>query len=49
MASFGVRPRDETAWPDFARLAERHRGVRGGCNRWVVARDVPASRPAARP
>jgi ribosomal protein S18 acetylase RimI-like enzyme len=35
MASFGVRPLDETAWPDFARLVERHHGVWGGC--WCMA------------
>jgi GNAT superfamily N-acetyltransferase len=26
-----VRPLDETTWPDFARLVERHNGVWGGC------------------
>jgi GNAT superfamily N-acetyltransferase len=26
-----VRPLDETTWPDFARLVERHGGVFGGC------------------
>jgi hypothetical protein len=29
MASFGVRPLDEAAWPDFAQLVERYRGVWG--------------------
>ena len=29
MASFGVRPLDDAAWPDFAELVERHRGVSG--------------------
>ena len=31
MTGFGVRPLDETTWPDFARLVERHNGVWGGC------------------
>jgi GNAT superfamily N-acetyltransferase len=26
-----VRPLDETTWPDFAALVERHNGVWGGC------------------
>ena len=29
--SFEVRELDETTWPDFARLVERHNGVWGGC------------------
>src|ERR1700712_3505654 len=29
--SLAVRPLDETTWPDFARLVERHNGVWGGC------------------
>jgi GNAT superfamily N-acetyltransferase len=35
MTSFGARPLDETTWPDFARLVERHNGVWGGC--WCMA------------
>ena len=35
MASFGVRPLDDAAWPDFAEVVERHRGVWGG--RWCMA------------
>ena len=35
MTSFGARPLDEAAWPDFAQLVERHRGVWGGC--WCMA------------
>jgi GNAT superfamily N-acetyltransferase len=31
MTGFGVRPLDETTWPDFARLVEKHNGVWGGC------------------
>ena len=31
MTSFDVRPLDETTWPDFARLVEKHNGVWGGC------------------
>ncbi len=30
MARFSVKPVDEATWPDFAQLAERHRGVWGG-------------------
>jgi GNAT superfamily N-acetyltransferase len=26
-----VKPLDETTWPDFARLVEKHNGVWGGC------------------
>jgi GNAT superfamily N-acetyltransferase len=35
MTSFGVRPLDDTTWPDFARLVEKHNGVWGGC--WCMA------------
>jgi len=35
MTSFDVRPLDETTWPDFARLVEKHNGVWGGC--WCMA------------
>ncbi len=35
MTSFSVRPLDETTWPDFARLVEKHNGVWGGC--WCMA------------
>ena len=31
MADFEIKPLDETTWPDFARLAEAHNGVWGGC------------------
>ncbi len=31
MESLKVRALDETTWPDFARLVERHNGVWGGC------------------
>jgi hypothetical protein len=31
VSGFGVRPLDETTWPDFAQLVERHNGVWGGC------------------
>jgi hypothetical protein len=31
MTAFTVKPLDETTWPDFAALAERHDGVWGGC------------------
>ena len=30
-AQMEVRPLDETTWPDFAALVERHNGVWGGC------------------
>lgn len=32
---FRVRPLNETTWPDFERLVERHNGVWGGC--WCMA------------
>jgi len=35
MAGFRVKPLDKTTWPDFAELAERHRGVWNGC--WCLA------------
>jgi GNAT superfamily N-acetyltransferase len=35
MAGFSVKPLDEAAWPQFARLVERHNGVWGGC--WCMA------------
>lgn len=31
MSDFSVRCLDETTWPDFAALVERHNGVWGGC------------------
>ncbi|MGH1562381.1 GNAT family N-acetyltransferase [Mumia sp. DW29H23] len=31
LPSYDVRPLDASTWPDFAALAERHRGVWGGC------------------
>ena len=36
MTGFGVKPLDESTWPDFARLVEgAHNGVWGGC--WCMA------------
>ena len=35
MSEFTVKPLDESTWPDFARLVERHNGVWGGC--WCMA------------
>jgi hypothetical protein len=35
MTSLSVKPLDETTWPDFARLAEKHNGIWGGC--WCMA------------
>lgn len=35
MAGFGVKPLDDTTWPDFAGLVERHNGVWGGC--WCMS------------
>ena len=35
MTGLRVRSLDETTWPDFARLVERHNGVWGGC--WCMA------------
>ena len=31
MSDFTVKSLDETTWPDFARLVEKHNGVWGGC------------------
>lgn len=33
--AYRVRPLDETTWPDFVSLVERHNGVWGGC--WCMA------------
>jgi GNAT superfamily N-acetyltransferase len=35
MAGFRVKSLDESTWPQFARLVERHNGVWGGC--WCMA------------
>jgi GNAT superfamily N-acetyltransferase len=35
MTGLSTRPLDETTWPDFAALVERHNGVWGGC--WCMA------------
>ena len=35
MAGFRVKPLDQTTWPDFAELAERHNGLWNGC--WCLA------------
>jgi hypothetical protein len=35
MTGLRARPLDETTWPDFAALVERHNGVWGGC--WCMA------------
>ncbi|MFN8597772.1 MAG: GNAT family N-acetyltransferase [Anaerolineae bacterium] len=35
MPKFNVKPLDESTWPDFARLVEKHNGVWGGC--WCMA------------
>ena len=35
MTNFSVKPLDESTWPDFARLVEKHNGVWGGC--WCMA------------
>jgi GNAT superfamily N-acetyltransferase len=35
MAAFTTKSLDETTWPDFAALVERHNGVWGGC--WCMA------------
>lgn len=34
MPDFFVKPLDESTWPDFARLVEKHNGVLGGC--WCI-------------
>ena len=35
MSKFGVKALDESTWPDFGRLVEKHNGVWGGC--WCMA------------
>ena len=35
MTRLSAKALDETTWPDFARLAEKHNGVWGGC--WCMA------------
>jgi GNAT superfamily N-acetyltransferase len=35
MAGFSVKPLDESTWPAFARLVERHNGIWGGC--WCMS------------
>ena len=35
MTGLYTKPLDETTWPDFARLVEKHNGVWGGC--WCMA------------
>ena len=35
MSGFAVRPLDQSTWPDFARLVDKHNGVWGGC--WCIA------------
>ena len=35
MSDFIVKPLDESIWPDFARLVEKHNGVWGGC--WCMS------------
>ena len=35
MTGFSVKPLDQTTWPQFAQLVERHNGVWGGC--WCMS------------
>jgi GNAT superfamily N-acetyltransferase len=35
MSDFIVKPLDESTWPDFARLVEKHNGIWGGC--WCMS------------
>lgn len=35
MSDFVVKPLNESTWPDFARLVEKHNGIWGGC--WCMA------------
>ncbi len=35
MSDFIVKPLDDSTWPDFARLVEKHNGVWGGC--WCLS------------
>ena len=49
MSRLQARALDETTWPDFARLVERHNGVWGGC--WCMgfhAEGVGAARQRSR-
>jgi len=42
MTDFSVKLLDETTWPDFAQLVERHNGIYGGC--WCMAYRLSGSR-----
>ncbi|HTP00697.1 MAG TPA: GNAT family N-acetyltransferase [Anaerolineales bacterium] len=42
-SDLAVRPLDESTWPDFARLVEKHNGVWGGC--WCMGFHLPAKEP----
>jgi len=35
MTGFGIKPLDQSTWPQFAQLVERHNGVWGGC--WCMS------------
>ena len=35
LTGFHTKPLDETTWPDFARLVEKHNGIWGGC--WCMS------------
>jgi len=35
MTDLSAMPLDETTWPDFSRLVEKHNGVWGGC--WCLS------------
>ncbi len=50
MSNFIVKPLDESTWPDFVRLVEKHNGVWGGC--WCMAfhpEGLRRGKPAAPP
>jgi hypothetical protein len=47
MARFEVKALDETTWPDFADLVERHNGIWGGC--WCTKVVEPGPRRRVKP
>lgn len=44
MPKFEIRQFDAGAWPDFARLVEKHKGIWGGC--WCISFHNPAGGPS---
>jgi len=46
-SAFTVKPLDQTTWPDFARLVEKHNGVWGGC--WCMGFHIQGPEPKPHP